>query len=426
LGVYKLVGILEISPARYHQITCLLNNTMQTTPAAQRGYDVIVIGAGAMGSATAYHLAQDRRRVLLLEQFTVGHTRGSSHGGSRIVRYTHDTLDKVRIMPATLALWQRLEAESGAHLLQMTGGLYIAPPDEAFLQGAQAALIALDHPYRLLSSGEIRQEFPQFRLPADYVALYQEHSGILAASRCVQTIVAQAVKHGAEVREETRVLGVTPTAAGVTVQIAGTTRAATVYAQQAIITAGPWAKRLLDPLITYDLPLQPTHQQVAYFLVERPEIYAVGHCPLYIFTADPHFYGFPIFELPGHVKIALELLNHPVDPDAPRHADSTALRELSDAVRQTLVGVNPTPAHVELCLYTETPNRDFIIDRHPEHPQILFGVGFSGRGFKFAVAVGRLLADLAQQPPGSYASEFWLPRYAVNRFAPASSSTHQP
>jgi glycine/D-amino acid oxidase-like deaminating enzyme len=144
----------------------------------------------------------------------------------------------------------------------------------------------------------------------------------------------------------------------------------------------------------------------------------VGRCPLYIFTADPHFYGFPIFEMRGHVKIALELLNNPVDPDGPRQAAAGALRELSDAVRQTMVGVNPTPAQVELCLYTETPNRDFIIDRHPEHPQIFFGVGFSGRGFKFAIAVGRLLADLAQQPPGSYASEFWLPRYAVKRFAP--------
>lgn len=381
-------------------------------------YDVIVIGAGAMGSATAYHLAQERKQVLLLEQFEIGHTYGSSHGGSRIIRYTHSDLDSTRVMPATFDLWRRLERESGESLLQMTGGLYIAPPHDSFLQGAQRALTALQHPYQLLSIDQMQREYPQFRLPTDWIALYQEHSGILAASRCVQTMVAQAARHGAEIRERTQVLTLQPTAEGVTVQLAGAAGEERIYARQAIITAGPWARRLLDPLIAYPLPLQPTHQQVAYFAVEHPELYAVGRCPLYIFTADPHFYGFPIFELPGHVKVALELLNNATDPDGPRQVDQNAVRELSEVVASTLVGVNPTPARVEVCLYTETPNRDFIVDRHPEHPQILLGVGFSGRGFKFAIGIGRLLADLAQSAPGMYQSEFWLAKYAVSRFAP--------
>jgi sarcosine oxidase len=355
--------------------------------------------------------------VLLVEQFQVGHTRGSSHGGSRIIRYTHDNPDVMRIMPATFDLWRRLEAESGEHLLQMTGGLYLAAPEDAFLRGAQAALTSLQHPYRLLSAGELRDEFPQFRLPTDWIALYQEHSGILAASRCVQAMATQAVRQGAELREETCVYAVQPVGEGVAVQLAGSGGNETVYAQQAMITAGPWARRLLASLLPYSLPLKVTHQQVAYFAVERPELYAVGCCPLYLFTADPHFYGFPIFEMPGHVKVALELFDTTVDPDGPRHVDQNKVSELSEIVARTLVGVHPIPTHVELCLYTETPTRDFIIDRHPEYPQILMAVGFSGRGFKFAIGVGRLLADLAQSAPGVYDSEFWLPSYPVSRFA---------
>jgi glycine/D-amino acid oxidase-like deaminating enzyme len=155
---------------------------------------------------------------------------------------------------------------------------------------------------------------------------------------------------------------------------------------------------------------------VAYFAVDRPELYAVGSCPIYIFTADPHFYGFPIFERAGQVKVGQETLSNAISPEAPREVDKEALAKLSDTIGRTLVGVRPEPAHVELCLYTETPNRDFIIDRHPEYPQILIGAGFSGRGFKFAIGIGRLLADLAAGRPGSYDSEFWLPRFALTRF----------
>lgn len=369
-----------------------------------------------MGSAAAYHLAGDGRRVLLLEQFTVGHSQGSSHGGSRIIRYTHDKLDYMRIMPALFGLWRRLEAESNQHLLQMTGGLYMGPADEPFLVGAQEALRALHHPYRTMTPSELTRDFPQFRLPAGWVALYQEHSGILAASRCVEALARQAVKRGATLREETRVQRIEPTGDGVQMYVTGPSGAETLNAAQLVITAGPWVQKLLGSLHLTP-PLKVTHQQVAYFAVDRPDLYAVGRCPLYIFTALPHYYGFPIFEKPGHVKIGLEMVNQVVDPDASRQADPAAVHELAQAVAQTMVGVQPLPTQVDLCLYTETPTHDFIIDRHPQYPQIVIGAGFSGRGFKFAIGVGRLLADLTASAPGVYASEFWLPRFAISRFA---------
>jgi monomeric sarcosine oxidase len=382
----------------------------------EKRYDVVVIGAGAMGSAAAYHLAGAGRRVLLVEQFQIGHTHGSSHGGSRIIRYTHREVEYTQLMPSLFALWQQLEAESGEHLLQMTGGLYIGPPDEPFLVGAQTALSQFNHSYRLFTSEEVSQEFPQFRLPKGWLALFQEHSGILAASRCVATLAQQAVRRGAELREQSRVLAVQPNAEGVAVQLAGPGGTEIIYADQAVVTAGPWAQRLLGPLLPTTLPLTVTHQQVTYFAVEQPELYAVGRCPLYIFTALPHFYGFPIFEMPGHIKIGLELLDSKVEPDGERTVDQAAVDEISAAVAETMVGLAPRPAKVDLCLYTETPTRDFIIDRHPEHPQILFATGFSGRGFKFSIGIGRLLADLAASAPGEYHSEFWLPNFALQNF----------
>lgn len=382
----------------------------------QARYDIIVIGAGVIGSATAYHLAQDGKQVLLLEQFEVGHARGSSHGGSRIVRYTQDTLDYAKEMPVTFELWRRLERESETALLQMTGGLYIGPPDDLFLHNAQQVLDSLGFPYQCLTSQEAKARYPQFILPPDWLVLEQAQTGILAATRCVQTLAAQALRHGAELREHVRVDAVEPTTGGVAVRIEQAGVMETLYAEQAIITAGPWAKQLLDPLLPGSLPLKVTHQQVGYFPIERPDWYTADRCPLFLFTSEPYFFGFPIYEWPGYAKIGLELLNTVVDPTRPRAIDAQALAELERLVAEILVGVRPQAERVELCLYTETPTRDFIVDRHPDYPQILIGTGFSGRGFKFAISIGRLLADLAQSPAGVYTSQFWLDRYAIQPF----------
>jgi glycine/D-amino acid oxidase-like deaminating enzyme len=191
----------------------------------------------------------------------------------------------------------------------------------------------------------------------------------------------------------------------------------TYAAKRVIIAAGPWADNFLGRLVDHDVPLRITHQQVAYFSVHDPNAFVVGNFPLFIVAHDPHFYGFPTFERRGTIKIALEQLTRTVNPDEPRQADDALTAQLSAVVAEFLPGVDPTPVAVEPCLYTETPTRDFIIDRHPEHPQILFAAGFSGRGFKHTIAIGKLLAELAQSEPGVYASEFWRDSYRLARFA---------
>jgi monomeric sarcosine oxidase len=381
-------------------------------------FDVIVVGAGGVGTATAYHLARLGRRVLLLEQFQLGHTQGSSHGGSRIIRYTHDTTAYAQQMPATFQLWAQLEAESGTQLLQPAGGLYMGPEDDRFLQGSLRTLDELNFPYQTFTGAELVHHYPNFRIPGHWIAFFQEQTAILAATRCVQSMAQQAMRHGALLREMTQVEAIEPHGEGVIVRALGPGGTTHYSAAQVVVTAGPWAGRMLATLLGFPLPLRVTHQQVAYFAAQKPADYALGRFPIFIVTKDPHFYGFPIYERDGAVKIAVEQTANTVDPDGPREIDRLLQARLSELVAGYFVGLDPQPVHMETCLYTETPSRDFIIDRHPVYPQILFAAGFSGRGFKHTIAIGQLLADLSQSAPGSYTSPFWLDQYRLAHFAP--------
>jgi len=385
-------------------------------------FDVVVIGAGGVGSAAAYYLAQGGRRVLLVEQFTVGHNRGSSHGGSRIIRHSYVEPEYATLAPHAFALWRQLQAESGVHrLLGETGGLDFAPPDYPTLLGRMATLDNLGLPYRIYAQDDLARDYPQFRLPSGWVALHQADAGILSATRCVETLAAQAVKRGAVLREKSRVLAVQPDGAGVRVEIDGPAGRQRVLADRAVVAAGPWAGSFLDSLgITagYAAPLRVTHQQLTYMEVfesARP-LFAADRCPLYIGLPMPYFYGFPIWERPGQVKVAREVDGPAIDPDGERSIDSNAVAEVEAWADETLVGVIPKAVSTEKCLYTLSPDGHFLIDRHPAHPQILLAAGFSGRGFKFVVTTGRLLADLAGSGPGDYSSPLWREIFRIDRF----------
>ncbi|MEX1019925.1 MAG: N-methyl-L-tryptophan oxidase [Litorilinea sp.] len=403
--------IAEPGPNRKNQCECA---PVSDAPV----YDTIVVGGGGIGCAAAYHLAKDGGKVLLLEQFEIGHTRGSSHGGSRIIRYTHDTTAYAQQMPQTFALWRQLERESGEALLQMSGGLYMGPVDQPFLVGAQAALAALDFPFRVYTPGELAAVYPQFRLPAAWIALEQAHTGMLAASRCVATLARQAVEHGATLYTHTRVTALTPGAAadgGVTVTTAGPGGTRTFTAAQVVICAGPWASRFLSEWLPQPPTLRVTHQQVAYYPAPEPAAYAPGRFPVFLCAGENFIYGLPAWERAGAIKVALEQEARTIDPEQPdRPIDTHLLESLNQAVAYYLPAIDPTPVHVDTCLYTETPTRDFIIDRLPGCPQAVIAAGFSGRGFKHTIAIGRLLADMIQSGPGPVQSDFWLDAYRLD------------
>jgi sarcosine oxidase len=193
-------------------------------------------------------------------------------------------------------------------------------------------------------------------------------------------------------REHCRVEQIIAEKAGGTLVLSSGER---LYGKRLIITAGPWSSQLLEPLLGAPQNLLVTRQQVAYFPVQQADLYDPENCPVYVFAAEPNLYGFPILEYPGHIKIALENETLITDPNKPREIMDGNAQALCAAVAKHFKGVVPEPVRIDSCLYTETPGRRFIVDRHPDYPHIAFAAGFSGRGFKFSIEIGRSLLGAA-------------------------------
>jgi monomeric sarcosine oxidase len=359
----------------------------------QRLTDVVVVGGGVIGCAAAYQLARDGHAVTLLEQFAVGHGRGSSHGPSRIIRLAYDGADYVALARTSYALWRELEPEAGERLMVPTGGLDIGAPDALALDGIRETFTQTGVPFELLDGDEVMRRFPQFSLPEGTIGLYQPDYSLLAADRCVVALAAQARARGAVICEGERALQVRPSGDGVEVITAG----GTILAERAILAAGSWMRPLLRQL-DLDLPIVVLKEQLAFFTARDPEQYLPGRLPLVIhrFPGTTSLGSvFPIFDHTG-VKIMIDRIGPSVEPDDPdRSIDMESLERLRTYAKNLLPGLTGEIVEAVSCRYTMTPDEDFILDRHPAFPQIVIASPCSGHGFKFATVIGRILADLA-------------------------------
>jgi sarcosine oxidase len=378
-------------------------------------YDAIVIGGGVMGSAAAYHLARRGRRALLLEQFAIGHERGSSHGHSRIIRLVYDLPEYVQLARAAYPLWHELEQESGAELLLETGGLDFADSDLPSVQQTRATLLATGVPFEALDRAAIAERFPQFALPEGAVGIYQPNTGILNASQCVAELARVAERYGAAIHAEEPARAIRAVAGAVEVQ----TDRATYAADRLIVTAGSWAGGLLAQL-GLDLPLTVTREQVAFFTPREPEQFMPGRCPIFVRHVEqgPAIYGFPIFGLPG-VKAAFHGAGPAIDPSSEeRDVDQAQLDALGSDLARWMPGAAGPVLQAQTCRYTCTPDHDFIVDLHPEHPQVVVGSPCSGHGFKFGAIIGSILADLAERG----ATDQPIERFRLARFTSAPAA----
>jgi sarcosine oxidase len=376
-------------------------------------FDVVVVGAGAVGASSAYHAARSGRRTLLLEQFELGHTRGSSHGESRIIRHSYSSVDYATLAPPAFELWRQLERESGAGLLTMTGGIDLGRADNRALLACRTALAEAGIGHIWLEGDAARAYAPQFDLPPDWAILFQSGAGVLNASRCVRTLAAQAVAFGARLVEEARVEAIEPGGRVTRLRFERGGASHEVEARGVVVAAGPWAVKLF-PALGLDPGLRVTHQQVAYYPVTEPEVWPVGRVPIYIAHGRDGFYGFPVCERPGFIKVAIELAAGVADVDLEQSApDEAALEQLNAIVAKRFRGVRPEPSEVVTCRYTETPDRDFIIDRHPEMPGVVVASPCSGHGFKFSIVSGKLAVELATSPAGTYESALWRERFRI-------------
>ena len=255
-------------------------------------YDAIVLGLGGMGSATAYHLARRGQRVLGLDVFERGHTRGSSHGRSRIIREAYYAAPEyVPLVQRSYALWRELEAELGTSLLMITGGLLIEPPGGPMVTGAvrSAGLHNLD--YEELTADEIRSRFPGLKPTDDLIGVFEPNAGVLAPEACVAAHLDLAASHGADLRHSEPARRWVSGTQGVVVE----TDNGAYSADQLVVTAGPWASELLPEL---GLPLSVERIVNVHFEPSQPERFVPDRCPIHIWEVpEGHFYGLP--SLPG-------------------------------------------------------------------------------------------------------------------------------
>jgi sarcosine oxidase len=353
-------------------------------------YDVIVLGIGGMGSATAYHLARRGRRVLGLDAFARGHHNGSSHGKSRGIREAYgESPQYVPLVQRAYTLWRELEAETGQRLLTITGGMSLGPAEPGFGANQKDAAAQYGLTVEELTPAEIMARWPGFNVPDGYIGMYDPHTGFLTPEQCVAAHLDLAAKHGAELHHSEPARRWSPDGAGVRVE----TDTAMYTADALVITAGPWAGEILSDL---DLPCEVWRMYNVYFAPTRPELFGPERFPVYGFRGpEGSYYGVPM--LPGD---GLKIGRHDRgDVCTPESARRTIRPDEIDLMRTVLdrymPGATGEVLDATTCLYTMTPDSHFIIDHHPEHAQVVYAAGFSGHGFKFTAAIGEAMADLA-------------------------------
>jgi sarcosine oxidase len=352
-------------------------------------FDVVVCGLGAMGSAALHQLAARGKRVLGLERFAPGHDRGSSHGRTRIIRlgyYEHPSY--VPLLRRAYELWRELEATVGRKLLHVTGIAEIGPPEGTLVKGTLASSRLHDLRHETLAAGEFMRRFPAFRLPPDYVAVVQPDGGFVEAEPTIAAHISLATAAGAEVRSSERVQAVEPRASSVRI----VTDRGAIEAGAAIIAAGAWTKSLLPELAA---PLRATREVMGWF--EPIDAGLFSAFPVFIIeNRHGMHYGIPPHGDAG-IKVAKHHhRNETVDPD---HYDRTVSADdealIRAAVADHLPAANGPLLAAETCLYTMTPDGDFLVDRLPGADNVVVASPCSGHGFKFAPVIGEILADLA-------------------------------
>ena len=371
-------------------------------------WDVIVVGLGAMGSATTAMLARQGARVLGLEAFEPLHTRGSSHGRSRIIREAYfESPEYVPLVRRAYELWRELEEISGRRLLRITGGLNIGRPESAFVSGALESARRHGIPHEVLDAASAARRFPALRLPEDFVAVYESNAGVLDPEACIEAFQSVARGRGAVLRFNEPARHWAVEGSSVVVESDGGIE----RADRLVLTPGPWAPEVLSGL---PVPLEVQRVVNVHFAPSQPAHFEADRLPVYLLDVpEGDYYGFPA--LPGQgIKFGRHDAGEACTPETiRREVSGEEVASLQAVLNRYLPGAADRVLWTLTCMYTMTPDAHFVIDRHPEWPQVVIGCGFSGHGFKFASVVGEILADLALEGRTRHPIDF----LSLRRFA---------
>jgi sarcosine oxidase len=380
-------------------------------------YDLIVIGVGGMGSATVYHAARRGLSVLGLEQFDVPHAQGSSHGVNRIIRlayYEHPSY--VPLLRRAYELWRELENRAGERLLVITGSIDIGHADSRTIEGSLLSCKQHHLPYELLDAATLRARFPGYQLAADMVGVYQPDGGFLLSEQCVVAHVMAAQALGAEVHARERVVEWRAEDQGVAV----TTTRGTYRGRKLVVTAGAWARAMVPAL---QHAAMPERQVMIWTQPRKPENFRLGAFPVFNMEApEGRFYGFPVYGIPGFKIGKYHHRGEPVaDPDQldrECHPEDEAV--LREGIRCYFPDADGPTMAMKACMFTNSPDEHFIIDRLPDRPNVAVAAGFSGHGFKFCSVIGEIMTELVVDGATRLdTSLFRLDRPALDKVSPA-------
>jgi sarcosine oxidase len=362
--------------------------------------EVIVGGLGAHGSSAAYHLASRGASVLGFDRFARGHTLGSSGGLSRIIRLSYyEHPDYVPLLRRAWTLWRELERASDESLLTETGGLYAGPPNGELVAGALKSARTHDLEHEVLDTAALRERYRLFEWPDGWQAVFDRQAGWLAPERCIETHLRLAEQSGATLRFDEPIEGWEPTRDGVRV----TTARGTYDAKQLVIAAGAWTGRLA-PSLAPDLSVE---RNVLFWFEPTAERDAFARLPVYILDdTDRLFYGFPYLDGQG-VKVAGLHFGDKADPDTvDRTASAKDEERVRSWLRRRMPLANGKRRDAKVCMYTNTPDANFIVDRLADNPNVVVASACSGHGFKFSSVIGEILADLVLDGATSHAISF--------------------
>jgi sarcosine oxidase len=378
-------------------VKCGMNNSFQT----------IVIGLGAMGSAATYQLAKRGNKVLGIDQFSPPHTYGSSHGDTRITRQAiGEGAEYVPLVLRSYEIWREIERETGKKVLSVTGGLIMTSVEGVIRHGsnffnqtvASAQKYGIAH--RLLDADEINKQFPPFKLKGIEKGYFEEKAGYLRPELCIEAQLELAQRYGAQLAFDEKVLAFSVSNKD---KVVVKTSKGDYEAEQAIISAGPWVRQLLGEKYSQYFMI---YRQVLYWFDVEGSIsqFEQPDFPIWIWefgtTIEDLMYGFPAINgAQGGVKIAFEQYKTATTPDTvSREVSKQEIDEMYKRyVQPHFVGLNETCVKAVTCLYTVTPDHHFVIDRHPEYPQVMIASPCSGHGFKHSAAIGEVLAQLVTE-----------------------------
>jgi sarcosine oxidase len=354
-------------------------------------YDVIVAGVGGMGSAACYHLAKRGKRVLGLEKFDLGHSMGSSHGLTRIIRIAYfEGEHYVPLLKRAAELWTETGREANTQLLYVTGSLDIAPEGEGFVESSHGSCLKHDLKHEVLDNAELRKRYPQFTLTSKHHALWQPDGGFVASERAIYTHAGLAMKHGAELRFNEPILSWKPTKDG---GLEVKTERTTYTAGHLVLSSGAWMPELVPELGKTEHIVK---QAIGWFGVKNPAQFMPERFPVFILTVEEgNFYGFPLWEHPGFKLGGPHFAREPIDPNNPDRTPSPKqIAAIRNCLKRYIPDANGDPMTIKGCMYTVTPDEHFVVDRLPATPQVIALSPCSGHGYKFCSVLGEVAADL--------------------------------